>query len=63
MQEANKDIRAEIDDAGLKYWQVAQQVGVHPTTFTVWLRTPLDDTKQDKIEEAIKQLRMEVKSV
>ena len=60
MQEANKDIRAEIDDAGLKYWQVAGKIGVHPTTFTVWLRTPLDDAKQDKVREAIKQLETQV---
>ena len=60
MKEANKDIRAEITNSGLKYWQVAAQLDVHPTTFTVWLRTPLDDAKQDKVREAIKQLETQV---
>lgn len=60
MKEANKDIRAEIDNAGLKYWQVAAQLDVHPTTFTVWLRTPLDEDKTQQVQQAINELKTEL---
>lgn len=63
MKEANKDIRAEITNSGLKYWQVAAQLDVHPTTFTVWLRTPLSEVRAQQVQQAIKQLRMEAKSI
>lgn len=60
MKEANKGIRKAIDDAGLTYWQVAGKIGVHPTTFTVWLRTALDDDKEQKIHQAIDELTLEL---
>lgn len=56
MKEANKEIRAEIDKEGLTYWQVAEQIGIHATTFTVWLRTPLDEIKSKKVSKAIEEL-------
>lgn len=59
MKEANKDVRKTIDEAGLKYWQVAGQLDIHPTTFTVWLRTPLDDVKEGKVRQAINDLTLE----
>lgn len=57
MAQANKAIRDAIDTAGLAYWQVAEQVGVHATTLTVWLRTPLDDEKEQKVSKAIDELK------
>lgn len=60
MKEANKGMREAMDSAGLTYWQVAGQVGVHPTTFTVWLRTPLDDEKEQKVRKAIDELTLEL---
>lgn len=56
MKEANKGIRAEIDQAGLKYWQIAEQIGIHSTTFTVWLRTPLEEEKEQQIRNAMNEL-------
>lgn len=57
MAQANKAIRDAIDTAGLAYWQVAERVGVHATTLTVWLRTPLDDEKEQKVSKAIDELK------
>lgn len=56
MAQANKAIRDAIDTAGLAYWEVAGQVGIHATTLTVWLRTPLDEDKQHKVSKAIEEL-------
>lgn len=57
MSKANKVIRTKIIDAGLKYWQVADHLGITAGTFTVWLRTPLTADKKAEIEEAVKQLK------
>lgn len=56
MTKANQEMRTLIDDCGLEYWRVAEEVGIHPTTFTVWLRTPLDEEKETKIAKAIEEL-------
>lgn len=54
---ANKDIRKEIEDAGLTYWQVAEQIGITAGTFTVWLRTPLTKERKERTEKAIGSLK------
>lgn len=53
----NNEIRKMIDDAGLKYWQVAEQAGVTAGTLTVWLRTPLTDERRSRLEKAVKELQ------
>lgn len=35
----NKVIRKEIEQNLLKYWQVANEVGISESRFSVWLRT------------------------
>lgn len=54
---ANQTIRNEIKEAGLTYWQVAEQIGITAGTFTVWLRTPLTDTRKERTTNAIKALK------
>ena len=56
MAQANKAIRDAIDTAGLAYWEVAGQVGIHATTLTVWLRTPLTKEQSARVNEALEQL-------
>ena len=57
MKKANKNIRKEIEDAGLTYWQVAEQIGITAGTFTVWLRAPLEDTRKERTIRAIDALK------
>ena len=40
---ANADIRAEIERAGVKMWQVAAKMNIHQCTFSTWLRFELSD--------------------
>lgn len=55
----NLDIRAEIKDAGLHYWQVAERYGCACTTFSVKLRHELPDAEKGKIRAIIAQMKGE----
>ncbi|AWC45818.1 hypothetical protein CG477_016770 [Bacillus cytotoxicus] len=56
---ANQDIRTAITEAGVKYWQVGEMVGVSPNTFTVWLRKELPREKKELIFQAIEKAKKE----
>lgn len=60
MKQANEEIRKRIDDAGLKQWQVAEEVGINHVTMSVWLRTPLTDEQADRVEQAIDALEVKL---
>jgi len=53
----NKVIRNYIEESGLKYWEVAYKVGVTDATFSKWLRTPLNDSRKERVMAAIKELK------
>ncbi|MGF3075967.1 hypothetical protein [Facklamia sp. P12934] len=57
MDKANKTIRKKIKDAGLKHWQVAQQIGITAGTLVLWLRTPLKPERKARVLEAIEALK------
>lgn len=52
----NKDIRARIARNGLRYWQVAEAVGVNATTLCVWLRQELQGERLARVTAAIDRL-------
>lgn len=52
----NHKLRAELSRNGLYIWQLAEAVGVHETTMTKWLRTPLNDEQQARVDGALNQL-------
>lgn len=52
----NTEIRKAINDAGLRYWQVAEELGIADTTFTKWLRKELPDEKSSQVMAAIEKL-------
>ena len=56
VNKANEDIRLLIGKNLLKYWQVAEAIGISSFTFSVWLRTPLTDERKARVEEAINKL-------
>lgn len=57
VEQANKNVRNEIKDAGLTYWQVAEKVGIASTTLSVWLRTPLNESRLARIKDALSALQ------
>lgn len=54
---ANMDIRTEIDEAGVKMWQIAAELGVHQCTFSTWLRFELTDELKETVREAITKIK------
>ncbi len=56
MIKANAGIRRKIFDSRLKNWEVAKEVGISDSRFSVWLRTPLNDERKARVEQAINNL-------
>lgn len=52
----NESIREKIYQNKLRYWQVAEEIGISPSTFTVWLRTELKEDKKKRVISAIDKL-------
>ncbi|WP_035053449.1 hypothetical protein [Carnobacterium pleistocenium] len=55
MVKANTEIRKAIVINGLRYWEVAKEVGIAPTTLTVWLREPMEEKKRVRVLNAIRK--------
>ena len=55
----NLDIRNEITNSGLNYWQVAEGIGVSDSTFSRLLRHELPDEKKEEIRAAIQKITSE----
>lgn len=53
----NKKIRNEIEQSGLKYWQVAEAIGINQTTLCVWLRKELTGERLERVQKAIEKLK------
>ena len=56
---ANQDIREAITENGLKYWQVAQAIGINDGNFSRLLRAELPKEKKKEILKIIKNLSKE----
>lgn len=56
----NVEIRRLIAINLLKHWEVANKLNISDSTFSRWLRIPLNDEKQKRVFEAIEELKKEV---
>ena len=50
---ANADIRAAIQRAGLKHYEVAALLGISQFTFSHWLQLELPEAKKAEVLKAI----------
>lgn len=57
VKQANIEVRNEIHEAGLTQWQVAEAIGINATTLTVWLRTPLTESRLNRVQDALSALQ------
>lgn len=55
----NQDIRIKIQEAGIKYWQVADSMNKSVCTLSVWLRKPLEGEKKELVLDAIEKAKKE----
>lgn len=53
---ANQKIRDTIANSRIRNWEVAQELGISDSRFCVWLRTPLNDERRNRVEIAINKL-------
>jgi len=60
IQSKNDELKKEIKKLNLKYWEVADCVGITDSTFSRWLRTPLNDDRKQRVISAIKELTKEI---
>lgn len=58
---ANLEIRMEMYKAGIKHYELAKKVGIHPTTLSAWLRDELEGDHLEQVENAIEELKVEKK--
>ncbi len=52
----NIELRNLIIEKRIKFYEIAREVGIAPTTFTVWMRDELSDEKKVKVIKAIESL-------
>lgn len=53
---SNQKIRDAIAKMGLKYWQVADAIGISYNTFIVWMRHELTGGKLKRVQDALDEL-------
>ena len=52
----NIELRNLIIEKRIKFYEIAREIGVAPTTFTIWMRDELSDEKKVKVIKAIQNL-------
>ena len=58
MGKCNKDIREMIENRRLRYYEIADKLGVNCFTFSRWLRTELNSEKKKEIIKAIQEIKI-----
>ena len=52
----NIELRNLIVEKRIKFYEIAREVGIAPTTFTIWMRDELSNEKKTKVMNAIEAL-------
>ena len=53
---ANKIVREELKQRGVRHWELAHAIGVSEQTLVRWLRFELDEDRQlDMLEKIVKE--------
>ena len=53
MKQANQELRAIIKRSDVRYWQIADAMGISPDTFTRRMRHELTPEKKEAVLDAI----------
>lgn len=56
MNNANRDIRAEIREAGVTLWKIAHKIGISEATMTRKMRFELNDNEKKQIRDAVNSI-------
>lgn len=52
----NIDIRQKVLLNNIKYYELADAIGINQSTLSVWLRTELNKERRERIEKALDKL-------
>ena len=52
----NIELRKLINDKRIKFYEIASEIGIAPTTFTIWMRDELTEDNKKKVMNAIDSL-------
>lgn len=53
---ANKDIRRKLVQHNIRFWELADAVGVSASTLTVWMRHDLSEERLARVQAALDKL-------
>lgn len=53
----NKEIKEKIKNEGIKYWQIAYELGITDSTFSRKLRKEMTSERKEEIFSIIKRLK------
>ena len=56
--EKNHEVRKAISKSGLRYYEVAELIGVHPCTLSSWLARNMPREKKEAILDALEQVKL-----
>lgn len=57
----NMEIRMTMLKNNMKFWQVANVIGIDPATLSRWMREELTGERLEQVENAIEKLKTEKK--
>lgn len=52
----NEKLRNQAKEAGVRLWQIGDELGVSEMTIVRWLRKPLSEDKETQIQTAIQRI-------
>ena len=58
----NMEIRMTMLKNNMKFWQVANVIGINPATLSRWMREKLEGDRLEQVEKAIEKLKSEQKA-
>lgn len=53
----NADIRAIIKEKGLAQYEIANEIGINPITFSSWLQSELNQERKERVLAAIESIK------
>ncbi len=53
MERENKILRDRARIENVKFWELAKELDITASTFTVWMRTELSEERRKRVESAL----------
>lgn len=55
----NLDVRQKVKTSGVRYWQIAERLGIAAETLCRWMRKEFDDERKQLVLNAIDEILKE----